>query len=84
VVKLTENERAARRLPKVSKPKSSPALEAQVKKLIESLDDRGAWVEDGQLKYHGRGDPTRRVIDSATFIKNIGTLSRYIAAVRGS
>jgi hypothetical protein len=59
-------------------------LEAQVKKLIESLDDRGAWVEDGQLKYHGRGDPTRRVIDSATFIKNIGTLSRYIAAVRGS
>ncbi|MBC7819708.1 MAG: hypothetical protein IAG10_22730, partial [Planctomycetaceae bacterium] len=66
------------------KPKSSPALEAQVKKFIGSLDDRGAWVEDGQLKYHGKADPTRRVIDSQTFIRNIGTLSRYLAAAKGS
>ncbi len=82
--KLTEKELAARREAKVSKPKSSPAMEAQVKKLIEALDNRGAWVEDGQLKYHGKGDPTRHVIDSQTFIKNIGTLSRYLAAVRAS
>lgn len=84
VSKLTEKELAARREVKPSKPKSSASMEAQVKKLIESLDDRGAWVEDGQLRYHGKGDPTRRVIDSQTFIRNIGTLSRYLAAVRGS
>ncbi len=82
--KMTEKELAARREVKPSKPKSSASMEAQVKKLIESLDDRGAWVEDGQLKYHGKDDPTRRVIDSGTFIRNVGTLSRYLAAMRGS
>ena len=84
VTKLTEKELVARRDSKPSRPKSSKSLEAQVQKLIESLDDRGAWVEDGQLRYHGKSDPTRRVIDSGTFIRNIGTLSRYLAAVRGS
>ncbi len=82
--KLTEKELVARRDSKPSRPKSSKGLEAQVKKLIDSLDNRGAWVEDGQLRYHGKSDPTRRVIDSSTFIRNIGTLSRYLAAVRGS
>lgn len=81
---LTEKELAARRETKPSKPKSSASMEAQVKKLIESLDERGAWVEDGQLKYHGKDDPTRRVIDSATFIRNVGTLSKYLAAVRAN
>lgn len=84
VTKLTEKELAARSDSKPSRPKSSKSLEAQVQKLIESLDDRGAWVEDGQLRYHGKSDPTRRVIDSQTFIRNVGTLSWYLAAVRGS
>ncbi len=84
VTKLTEKELVARRDSKPSRPKSSAGLEAQVKKLIDSLDDRGAWVEDGQLRYHGKSDPTRRVIDSSTFIRNIGVLSRYLAAVQGS
>ncbi len=82
VTKLTEKELVARRDSKPSRPMSSKSLEAQVRKLIESLDDRGAWVEDGQLRYHGKSDPTRRVIDSGTFIRNVGTLSRYLAAVR--
>lgn len=84
VAELSDKGLADRRDPKPSRPKSSSSLEAQVKKLIESLDDRGAWVDDGQLRYHGKGDPTRRIIDSQTFIKNVGTLSRYLAAVRGS
>ncbi len=83
VEKLTEKEFVARREVKPSKPKSSASMEALVKKLIESLDDRGAWVEDGQLRYHGKGDPARRVIDSSTFIRIVGTLSRYLVAVRG-
>lgn len=83
IAKLTEKELAARRDEQPTRPKSSPALESEVKKLIDALDARGAWVEEGTLKYHGKSDPTRRVIDSGTFIRNVGTLSRYLAAVRG-
>lgn len=69
------------RHPKPKKPgKPSPSLTKDTQKAIESLDARGAWVEDGTLKYHGKGDPTRRVITSETFIKNLRTLSRFIAA----
>ncbi|HEX8912159.1 MAG TPA: pectate lyase, partial [Humisphaera sp.] len=54
--------------------------EAEVRKLIADLDDRGAWVEAGTLKYHGKGDPTTRIIDSATFAKNLDALARYAGA----
>lgn len=68
------------RRPKPKKPgKPSPSLEAETRKVIAALDARGAWVEDGTLKYHGKGDSTRRVITSETFIKNLRTLSRYVA-----
>lgn len=82
--KLPENELAVRRNEKRSLPKLSPSLEAQVKAVIESLDERGAWVVGGTLKYHGKKDQARRVIDSETFIRNIGTLSRYLATVKRS
>lgn len=60
----------------------TPALEAQVRSIIAALDERGAWVEDGRLRYHGDDNDVRRVIDSRTFIRNVGTLSRYLAATR--
>ena len=41
----------------------------------------GVFLESG-LRYHGKSDPTRRVIDSRTFIKNLESLTRYLAAVR--
>ena len=72
------------RHPKPKKPgKPSPSLEAETRKAIAALDARGAWVEDGTLKYHGKGDSTRRVITSETFIKNLRTLSRYVAQTAG-
>ena len=58
----------------------SPSLTKESRQAIESLDARGAWVEDGTLKYHGKHDPTRRVITSERFTKNLKALSRYIAA----
>ena len=74
----------ALRHPKPKKPgKPSPSLEAETRKVIAALDARGAWVEDGTLKYHGKGDPTRRVITSESFIKNLRTLSRYVAQTAG-
>jgi PelA/Pel-15E family pectate lyase len=56
--------------------------DSEVRAVIAGLDGRGAWVEDGRLRYHGPNDDTRRVIESATFIKNIGLLSRYAGRTR--
>lgn len=57
--------------------RSRPA-EKTVEAIIGSLDDRGAWVEEGRLQYHGRGDDTRQIIQSATFISNLEVLSQYL------
>ena len=63
---------------------ASPRLDAKLNQktraILGQLDERGAWVEDGSLSYHGDQDPTRRVIRSATFIKNLQVLARWIAA----
>jgi hypothetical protein len=58
------------------------SLEKRVREIIAAQDDRGAWVEAGRLQHHGKGDDTTRVISSATFIKNMDTLGRYLAAVK--
>lgn len=60
----------------------SPRLVQQVQSVIAALDEEGRWVEDGRLRYHGDSDPTRRVIDCQTFIRNVGILSSYLAAVK--
>ncbi|HEX4132339.1 MAG TPA: pectate lyase [Pirellulales bacterium] len=64
--------RAARRADK-ERPKPG-----ELREVIAGLDVRGAWVEEGRLRYHGSQDDTTRVIRSATFIKNLAMLSRYI------
>ena len=70
----------ALRHPKPKRPgRPSPSLEAETRRVIAALDARGAWVEEGTLKYHGKGDDTRRVIDSRTFIRHLRTLSQYLA-----
>jgi hypothetical protein len=56
----------------------TPPDERAVREVLASLDDRGAWVEVGRLLYHGKRDDTRRIIDSRTFIRNVGLLSRFI------
>ncbi len=65
-----------------SAPKWSLSLEKQAAAIIVALDERGAWVEDGRLKYHGKADPTTRIIRCATFARNLETLAEYIAARR--
>lgn len=59
---------------------ASPQLAAQVRQVIEDLDERGRWIEQGTLKTFGDDDPTRRVIDCRTFIKNVQTLCSYLVA----
>ncbi|HUT93788.1 MAG TPA: pectate lyase [Thermoguttaceae bacterium] len=70
-----------RREPSKTPRKASASQIARVKAVIAGLDDRGRWVDDGRLSYHGDDDPTRRVIDCHTFITNVGVLSSYLATV---
>jgi hypothetical protein len=79
---LSPEELSRRDEPRPSRGKPSRSQVEQVRSVIAALDDRGAWVEEGRLQYHGPDDPTRRVIDSRTFIKNVGTLSGFLARTR--
>jgi PelA/Pel-15E family pectate lyase len=63
-------------------PKLSPALESQAADAIAALDKRGAWVEKGRMRNFGDDDDTKEVITTSTFIKNIETLARYLAATK--
>jgi hypothetical protein len=65
----------------LSRGRPSSGQIARVEKILAALDDRGRWVEEGRLKYHGSDDPTREVIDCRTFVHNVETLSDYLATV---
>lgn len=80
--KLSADDLAKRRERKAEEPRASKSLEEQVRRVIAALDDRGAWVEEGKLRYHGKGDDTTRIIESATFAENVDILSRFLAAVK--
>lgn len=79
LAKLSPEKLAAKREAQFKTSRGAPR-DADVQAIIAAMDERGAWVEDGRLSYHGKDDDTRRVIKSETFIKNIDLLSRYIAA----
>ena len=57
----------------------SPALVAQVRTIIDSMDERGAWVERGQLRRH-KIEPKSGIIDCRTFVNNIGTLCQFLTS----
>jgi PelA/Pel-15E family pectate lyase len=54
--------------------RSSPA-DAEIRQILEALDDRGAWVEQGELRSYNYRGP---IIDSRTFIRHVDRLSRYV------
>lgn len=69
--------------PKNKRPgRPSPRMVEQVKAVTAALDAQGRWVEDGTLRYHGKDDPTRRILDCGTFVRNVRVLSDYLAATR--
>ena len=65
------------RAPKPPATKASRPSAGAVRKVIDALDARGAWVDAGQLRYWGKADPTKRIIDPRTFIRNVRLLARY-------
>jgi hypothetical protein len=60
--------------------KRSRKLDERVENMIADLDSRGAWVEPGQMRYHGDDDPVRQVIRSQTFIENLNELADWLSA----
>ncbi len=58
---------------------STPNAET-VRKVIASLDERGAWVEPGRLRHH-KVEPPGGVINSATFASNVAILCRYLESL---
>jgi PelA/Pel-15E family pectate lyase len=62
---------------------ATPSLRREVERILQAQDDRGRWIEPGRLRYHGESDTTERIIRSATFCRNVATLSRYLGAVTG-
>ena len=63
---------------RLAEAKPAAPSEKDVRAVIAAIDERGAWIEPGRLRYHGTDDDTRQVIESRTFIKNVGVLSRYV------
>lgn len=60
--------------------KMSRSLADQARAAIDAQDARGAWVEQGALRSYDDDDPTKRIIDTRTFVKHIETLSKFVAA----
>ncbi|MEQ1830527.1 MAG: pectate lyase [Pirellula sp.] len=74
---LTETQLQSRREASRRPREESLPSPDQIKRIISSMDDRGAWVEPGKLRYHKGQDQVNQIIRSETFIRNITQLSRY-------
>lgn len=68
-----------RRPPPPERFRLTPQLSADAQRVIAALDERGAWVEEGRLRQGGR-ESSRGLITTRTFIRNLDTLSRFLAA----
>ncbi len=67
------------RRPAPAQERASSSLEGQARHVIAALDERGAWVEPGQLR-HAKQEGVTRIVDMQTFAKNIEVLSRYLGS----
>jgi hypothetical protein len=69
-----------RPVPRPPRYELTDSLTAAARQAIDSLDSRGAWVEDGRLRAADTDSTVRRIISTQTFIRNLDTLSRVVAA----
>jgi PelA/Pel-15E family pectate lyase len=73
--------RARQQTRRLASPKRSSSLTRRASEVANQLDARGAWVEDGSMRYHENA-PATRVITSRTFVRNLEILAEFIAAAR--
>ena len=70
--------RLSKRTGEIRKPRMSSGLAKDARKLIDSLDKRGAWVQDGKMSEYQ--DDIRQIIESRTFARNLVKLAEFVAA----
>ena len=66
--------------PSPTRPTVTAGLTNEVRAILAAQDSRGRWVEEGSLR--GSQEGGTKVIRSATFVRNVEALSRYLAATR--
>ena len=57
-------------------------LKERVQKILAEMDNRGAWVERGELKNYPDAKHVKEIINPKTFAQNIQTLAEFLAASR--
>lgn len=62
--------------------KMSSGLAKRARAATDFMDRRGAWVEKGELGYHGSDDKTREIINTKTVVKNIRMLAQFVSAAK--
>jgi PelA/Pel-15E family pectate lyase len=77
---LLANGRSPQSKGRTRRHRPSAKLAARAKSVVESMDERGAWIETGRLKVDGVwGSPTQ-VIQCRTFADNVSVLCRFLTA----
>lgn len=56
--------------------------EDQVKGVIDDLDGRGRWLTEGKVRPKDPDSRPGKVVSTDRFIRNVGVLTRYLAATR--
>jgi PelA/Pel-15E family pectate lyase len=64
-----------------SPPRPNASLNQDAKKLVDAMDSRGAWLEDGELKAKGNDTESQSIITTRTFTQNLRTLSRFVGSM---
>jgi hypothetical protein len=60
------------------KERMSPVPAAEVEEIISNMDERGAWIRHGQMRFH-KVKPKSGIIDCRTFINNVETLCQFLS-----
>lgn len=62
-------------------PRLSDSLAKKARQAIDSMDQRGAWVENGDMRHYPE---VTEVIETRTFAGRVRDLARYLSATRES
>ncbi len=82
LTKTDKSEWKTARSERERKPRMTGSLKERVQKILAEMDDRGAWVERGELKSYPDAKNVKEIINPKTFSQNIQTLAEFLAASR--
>ncbi len=79
LLQLDPKKREMLRYP-AKKAQPTPFLKAKTESVINSLNERGAWVTEGKIRTGRNSYQETRVIETRTFVKNLAILADFISA----